>query len=130
IVPGPVRRQHEIAGGHREARAVDDRIAALALDDQAQGRARVAMGARDLAGITIWMLATMVLLADRPGSSGLVSRSTRRSACSVPTRRAARIAWGRKSRQCHTHGTALLLGSRVIPPPIQAGVMCWDPSCA
>src|SRR5439155_563303 len=72
-------------------------------------------------GITIWMLATMVLLADCPGSSGFVSLSTRRSACSVPTSCAARIAWGRKSRQCHTQGTALLLGSREIPPPIQAG---------
>jgi hypothetical protein len=59
-----------------------------------------------------------------------VTGFTRRSACSVPTSCAARIAWGRKSRQCHTQGRALLLGSRVIPPPIQAGVMCWDRSNA
>jgi len=69
------------------------------------------------------MFATSVLLAI-PGSFGLVNRSTRRSACAVPTNSAARIACGRKSCQCHTKGTAVLCGSVLMPPPIQAGVTC------
>src|SRR5467141_3849820 len=72
-------------------------------------------------GITIWMLATSVLLAT-PGSLGLVRRRTRRSACWVPTNSAARIACGRRSRQRHKYGTASLRGSMLMPPPIQAGV--------
>jgi len=49
--------------------------------------------------LTIWMFATSVLLAI-PGSFGLVSRNTLLSAWAVPTSSAARIACGRKSRQC------------------------------
>src|SRR6266446_1159111 len=65
-------------------------------------------------GITIWRLATSVLLADTPGSSGLVRRSTRRSACSVPTSSAARIAWGRRSRRRHVLRSEL----RVVVPQL------------
>src|SRR5947208_11736730 len=70
-------------------------------------------------GITFWMLATMVLLADRPGSSGLVSLSTRRSACSVPTSCAARIAWLRKSAPVPhpRHGLALGLAGDTAADP-------------
>src|SRR5215471_3888038 len=73
------------------------------------------------------MLATSVLLA-MPGSSGLVRRSTRRSACAVPTSSAARIACGRRSRQCQTYGTALLCGSTLMPPPIPGlrDVLCAE----
>ena len=80
-------------------------------------------------GITMWMLATNVLLA-MPGSPGLLRRSTRRSACAVPTSSAARIACGRRSRQCQRFGAALLCGSTLTPPPIQAGVTCCARSCA
>jgi hypothetical protein len=80
-------------------------------------------------GITIWILATSVLLAT-PRRLGLVRRRTRRSACWVPTNSAARIACGRKSRQRHKYGTASLRGSTLMPPPIQAGVTCCARNCA
>jgi hypothetical protein len=45
----PIGREDEIAGVHRNAFTVHDRVAAPALDDQAKGRRRMAMGAGNLA---------------------------------------------------------------------------------
>src|SRR6516165_9593120 len=49
VVPGPVGGEDEIAREHREALTVNDRVAAAALDDQAKGRRRMAMGPSNLA---------------------------------------------------------------------------------
>src|SRR3989454_541139 len=50
VVPRPIGGQHEVTRVHGNAVTVYDRVAALALDDQAQRRGRMAMGAGDLAG--------------------------------------------------------------------------------
>ncbi len=49
IVPGPGRRDDEIAGVHRRALAIDGGIGAAALDHKTQRRLRVAVRRRDLA---------------------------------------------------------------------------------
>ena len=51
LVPGAVGRQHEIVLAERHAVAVDDRIGALALHDEAQRRRGVVVRGRPLAGV-------------------------------------------------------------------------------
>ena len=49
VVPAPVGGQDEIARVHRNALAIDDRVAAPSLDDQAQRRRGMAVGPGNLA---------------------------------------------------------------------------------
>ena len=49
VVDGPVRRQHEVARRHDGLLAVDLGVGALAVEDEADRRRRVAMRRRDLA---------------------------------------------------------------------------------
>src|SRR5581483_5744030 len=50
VVPGPVRREHQVASVDAQLLAIDDGVGALALHDEAQRRRGVAMGRSRLAG--------------------------------------------------------------------------------
>ena len=50
VVPLPVGREHQVAGRHHRALAIDRGEGAVALHDEAERALRVAVGGRDLAG--------------------------------------------------------------------------------
>ncbi len=50
-MPGPARRDDEVAFVHQAFFAVDDRVGAVALEHEAQRARRMAMRSRDLAGL-------------------------------------------------------------------------------
>ena len=56
VVPGPARRENEIAGMHRDALALDRGVGAFALDDEPQRIRRVPVRGSDLAGLDHLML--------------------------------------------------------------------------
>jgi hypothetical protein len=51
VVPAPTRGKYEIARPHRHALALDSRVGAFALDNEAQRIGRMPVGGRDLAGL-------------------------------------------------------------------------------
>ncbi len=53
IVPGELGRENQIAGLHDALLAVDRRISAVALNDEAQRRRRVAVRPRIFAGLDV-----------------------------------------------------------------------------
>jgi hypothetical protein len=99
VVPAPIRGKYEIARPHRHALALDSRVGAFALDNEAQRIGRMPVGGRDLAGLDhLHAAKSEFVMYPEPGSPGFSSMNTRRSASFAVMSSIARIRCGRMSR--------------------------------